>query len=310
MGGPRWRPEEEALLEQLIEAGNSYAGCAQILDRTYNSVRQKCRGLGLKSHAEGGPGVKELGAPPGVPVYNGFLQLKGDWLVVADVHAPCTDWEMVSRAALVAKKHLKDPRLIIAGDLMNFDTFSRFAKRVPLPTLKQELDAARYALALWSQTFSEKVLILGNHDYRWMKSLDGVFEGETFVELIQTLIRDDTTRISTYSYLDVETQTGTWRITHMPEYSKVPLSKARFLSHRLKDRHLALAHQHHATIGLDESGTWALVDVPALVDADRLAYVGLDDSTKPQMKRGFLMLKNGYPYLFAEGLTDWEFWLD
>lgn len=310
MGGPAWKPEEEALLPQLIEAGNSYATVAQEMARSYNSIRQKCRSLGINSTAEGNPAKARVDAPPVVPVYDEYLKLDGDWLVVADVHSPCTDWVMASRVALIARKYLATPRLIIAGDLMNFDTFSRFAKRVPLPTLRQEIDAARYALALWSQTFEEKILIFGNHDYRWMKAMDGVFDADTFVELIQTLISNDDTRISTYSYLDIETMTGTWRVTHMPEYSRVPLSKARFLGHTLKDRHLALAHQHHASLGLDESGAHMLVDIPALVDAEKLAYAGLDDTTKPVMKRGFMMICNGYPYLFADGLTDWEFWLD
>jgi hypothetical protein len=306
---PRWRKDEETLLRQLIEAGNSYATISHQLGRTYNSVRQKCRLMKINSIADRKPRLSSVDAPPRTPTYDEYLRLEGDWLIVADTHCPCTHWVTASRAALVAKKYLDNPRLIVAGDLMNFDMFSRFAKRVPLPALKQELDAARYAFELWSKTFNEKILILGNHDYRWMRAMDGVFEADTFIELIQTLINDRDTKISTYSYLDIDTAAGTWRVTHMPEYSKVPLSKARFLGHRLKDKHLALAHQHHATVGLDESGTCSLVDILALVDSDRLAYVGLDDSTKPQMKRGFLMIRGGYPYLFAEGLTDWDFWL-
>ncbi len=53
-----------------------------------------------------------------------------------------------------------------------------------------------------------------------------------------------------------------------------------------------------------------LVDGPALVDPDKLAYVNMNMGTKPRMKTGFVMLKGGYPYLFADGLTDWGYWLE
>ncbi len=229
------------------------------------------------------------------------------------MHSPCTDWLTASRAALVARRYLEQPRrLVIAGDLMNWETFSKYENVVPLPTLRQEIDAAKYAIQLWLQTFDKIYLVMGNHDYRWLKSLKGVFEEQLFVDLLKALLWDDgRLTVSVYSYLDVLCEnTGTWHITHTPEYSKIPLSKARFLSNVTKDRHLMVAHQHQAGVALDESGRFVLVDIPALADPDKLAYVKLVSSTKPKMKRGFVMLKGGYPYLFAEGLTDWGFWLN
>ena len=136
-----------------MAAGHSYQSAGVILGRSYHSIRSKCKGLLIESQAENtGRSPDAIQAPPLVPTYDKYLRLTGDWLIVADVHSPCTDWLMATRAVLVAKKYLDNPRLIVAGDLMNFDVFSRYAKRVPLPTLRHEIDGARYALGLWSQT--------------------------------------------------------------------------------------------------------------------------------------------------------------
>ena len=120
-------------------------------------------------------------------------------------------------------------------------------------------------------------------------------------------------RFAIHSYINVTCQrTGTWRVTHPTEYSRVPLSKPRFLGHKLKDKHIIMAHQHANAVGLDESGKYALCDLPALCDPEKLAYVQMTDSTKPIMKRGFAMLRNGTLHVFSDqpALTDWSMWID
>jgi len=312
--GRRWSSEETVLLRQLLGIGHSYASAARVLGRTWDQVRGKCRTEGWKSTAKDKP---ELDPPPDIARYDGYLVLPGDLggglMIAADIHAPCTDWLMASRLALVARKYLEKPRrLVLAGDMMNWDVYSKYEGLLPLHTLRQEIDAARFAVSLWLATFDHIYLCLGNHDYRWLRALKGAFEADTFAELIKALIgNDERLTVNVYSYLDITCETtGDWRITHTPEYSKIPLSKARIMSNMCKDKNLALAHQHHAGVILDESGRFILVDIPALVDADKLAYVQLAATSKPAMKRGFVMLKNGYPYLFADGLTDWSFWID
>jgi predicted phosphodiesterase len=314
----RWTDEEIVLLGQLMQAGHSYRSAAVVLSRTYGQVRAKCRRHDIESKAENiGATPKVVEAPPEIPAYDGALCLPGDLggglMIVADVHSPCTDWVAASRVALIAQKYLEEPRrLVIAGDMMNWDVYSRYENVIPLPTLRQEIDAAKFAIQLWLETFDHVYLILGNHDYRWLKNLKGAFDEELFTDLLKSLLwNDERLTVNVYSYLDVICeQTGIWHITHTPEYSKVPLSKARFLSNVTKDRHLMLAHQHQAGIALDESGRFVLVDIPALADPEKLAYVMLHSTTKPRMKTGFVMLRGGWPYLFADGLTDWGYWLE
>jgi hypothetical protein len=47
-----------------------------------------------------------------------------------------------------------------------------------------------------------------------------------------------------------------------------------------------------------------------MVDPGKLAYVNLDDSKAAAMKQGFVMLKDGTPYIFGKPpMTDWSKWL-
>jgi len=317
MPGKHWTAEETRLLHQLIQAGHSYRSAGLALGRTYGQVRSKCRNEGWESKAENTGQMPDLiEAPPDVPCYDGALVLPGELggglMIAADVHCPATDWTMAARLALVGQRYLSEPRrLVIAGDFLNFEVFSKYESIIPLPTLRQEIDAARFAIQLWARTFDRIYLTMGNHDYRWLKASKGVFDDEMFTDLLAGLLgNQDKLTINVYSYLDVLSDvTGLWTVTHTPEYSKVPLSKARMLANSTKDRHLICFHQHGAAIALDESSRYMLVDGPALVDPDRLAYVKMNLSSKPQMKRGFVMLRNGWPYLFADGLTDWGYWL-
>jgi len=300
------------LLRQLMEVGHSYASAGRVLDRPYNSVREKCRSEGIQS--KGDRTVTDLIPPPDVPIYDGALELEGDFVIVCDVHAPATDWLLASRAALIGQRYLEEPRrLLIVGDLMNFDAFSKYDALVAMPSFDAEKSAAQFAVKLWLQTFDEVYLVLGNHDYRWVKQFEGVFPEDTILDLLHALISNDQRLIiSVYPWMTIDTINGPWHLAHMAEYAQTPLMKARKKANKHKNRHVALAHQHHLAMGLDESGKFVIADLPMLADDAKLAYVGLGDSTKPAMKRGFSMLRNGTFYQFSDNpaYTDWKFWLD
>src|SRR4030042_3054365 len=69
--------------------------------------------------------------------------LKGDWIVLGDVHLPMTDLEFAMLPALIAEKHLTKPRnLLIAGDLFNMDRFSSYSQVTNLPSWQVARGAA------------------------------------------------------------------------------------------------------------------------------------------------------------------------
>lgn len=290
--------------------GHSYRSAAAVMGKSYGAVRSYCQYHEIKSHATG---PVEL-TIPAAPSFDQHPQLSGDFVVVCDVHAPATDWLLASRAAMIGRKYLQEPRrLLVVGDLMNYEAFSKFDALVAMPSLQTELESARAAVRLWRETFSEIVLTFGNHDYRWVKSLLGAYPEDTVLDLFYALLHNPNgLTVSIAPYSTVETITGLWHLSHLNEYAQTPLMKARKVANRHKDRHVALAHEHHIGQALDESGRFMLMDLPCLCDPDKLAYIGLGDSSKPVMKRGFGMIRNGTGYLFSDNpaWTDWGFWLE
>jgi len=45
-----------------------------------------------------------------------------------------------------------------------------------------------------------------------------------------------------------------------------------------------------------------------LYDPAKIVYTQLDDGLSTKMSPSFGMLLGGYPYVFADGLTEWERW--
>ncbi len=314
MAGRQWPSDQIERLREFLAAGLSYSRIAELLGISYNATRQKARDLGVPSTAIS-PGARHI-APPEVPTYNGAFVLDGDLggglVVCADVHAPCTDWAMAAKVGAIGAKYLKKPRrLVICGDLLNFEVFSKWDMLITLPPFEVERAAAQYAIQSWLDVYDDIYLTMGNHDYRLFKAMKGAFDGDTLIELLQALIcNDERVHISVYPYMSVVCQnSGNWRITH-GEYAQTPLFKARRLS-VLHHSNVITAHQHGCAAGLDESRHYAVMDLPALVDPERLAYVMLADTTKPRMARGFAAILNGAAYLFSDNpaLTDWGRWL-
>jgi hypothetical protein len=306
--GP-YTPDEEARIKELVGQGESDRQIAKELERSRTGIRDKRRAMGLDSQAA---------RPLDVPCYDQYLCLDGDLggglVIGCDAHAPATDWPMAERLARIGRKYLRKPRrLVLVGDLFNFDVFSKFDALVPQYSLQQEIDGARCAADAWLDVFDEITLTLGNHDYRLLKQLKGAFEGDTLIDIFLALLGNSKrVRVSVYSFLQVTcAASGAWRFSHMPEYAQTPLMKARKLANRFKDQHVALAHQHGLALGLDESNKYAVVDLPALVDPAKLAYASINDSSKPAMKCGFALLRHGAITVFSDNpaLTCWEDWL-
>lgn len=236
------------------------------------------------------------------------LWLRGDWIIVGDVHVPFTDYDFAQLPAMIAKKHLKKPRkLLIAGDLFDMSTFSRYESVVQAPTWAQEREAARQLMREWHAVFDRVVVLMGNHDRRLQKWLGGAFDETDLGALIG--IRPDRTEYSNWGWCVIETEMGEWRVTHPRNYSINQLTVGDALAQKFH-QHIISHHEHHVAIGWDRYKRYVVVNNGCLADPEKLAYAILDDSKSAGMQQGFVMLRNGVPYLFSnEPFTDWERWL-
>jgi hypothetical protein len=232
--------------------------------------------------------------------------LKGDFLIVGDVHVPTTDLHLARLVGMVAKKHLDNPRLIIAGDFFNQDSFSKYAPVVAGPSWADERDAGRQLLGEWLDVFSEIHVIMGNHDRRLQKWSAAEFEAADIFGMLTT---SDRLHVSNYGWCTVDTPGGRFRVTHSKNYSVNQLAVADALSAK-HHCHIISFHEHHLGIGWSRYGHYLLVNGGGLFDVSQMAYVVLDDGKSPEMIPGFVMLKNGTPYLFGNSpFTDWSKWV-
>lgn len=233
-------------------------------------------------------------------------ELEGDWCIVGDVHVPMTDYDLAQHVSIVASRYLKRPRkLLIAGDFWNFDLFSVYAQFVPPPTWQQEREAGRQMIREWRDTFSEIRLLMGNHDRRIQKMLNGNFDDED----METLLKSDGVKASNFGHAVITNPRGKdWRVTHPKNYSINQLVVAEQLALKF-DQNVISFHEHHASIGWDRYKRHVIVNGGCLADSDKFAYVNLDDSKSAGMAQAFVILKDGFPYLFAEGITDWDKWI-
>ncbi len=243
------------------------------------------------------------------PIRGQPLALSGDIMITGDVHVPYTDYELATRVAMVGKKHLKRPRrLLIAGDLFSMESFSMYAAIIEHPSWAQEREAVKELLHLWLAVYDEIYMLMGNHERRLQKWTAGAFE-ET--DLLALTYSGDKVHWSNFGYCTVDTERGKWRVTHPRNYSINRLTVAEALANKFQCNIIS-HHEHHLAMGYDRYGHYMLVNNGWLGDESKLPYVALDDSKSNRMMKGFCMLRDGIPTIFADEslhFTDWARWL-
>jgi hypothetical protein len=234
------------------------------------------------------------------------LKLSGDWIVLGDVQLPTTDYDFAILPAAIAKRHLGKPRqLLIVGDLLNMDCFAAYEKTIGLPSFRQEIMAARVIVLEWLKVFNRIVWLPGNHERRASKGTSAALLMEDLALLINAEIET-----SNLDHAIIETNQGEYRAAHGSDYSINQLTVADTLVSKYR-QHIISFHEHHCAMGYDRFGHNLVINGGGLFNQWFMAYVRIDTNKKATMKQGFVMLKDGYPYLFGkEPFTRWDDWLE
>jgi hypothetical protein len=240
-----------------------------------------------------------------LPVLGTPWTLEGDWMIVGDVRIPFTKWEFALRAAEVAKRKLDPPRrLLVAGDWWDFGNYSVFDDIVPPPTWGQERDAGKLLAQVWGETFQEIRFLMGNHERRKERRLDGNQDDEDIFSPLASVVKD--IKSSNHGFCYVISGGQKWLITHPKQYSQKPLSVVNDLALKFSCNVVGW-HEHHFGITWAKYGPWVVVNGGGLFDDEKFAYVQIDQNTRPKMRRGFVLLKGGVARLYGEApFTDWS----
>jgi predicted phosphodiesterase len=246
--------------------------------------------------------VRELG-----PKDEGyFVTVNGDCLVTSDWHLPHHKEDLFERLLEVAKAW-KIQRLIINGDFLNMDAFSKWkGHRFNVPW-NIERDVAQHVIQRLFDTFEEVVYILDNHDRRLIAANEkpSEFDESNILILLTAGTRMQKLRPSVdYHYVIVN---KTWRVTSPKEYRRNKLALPTRLA-SLYHSNVINGGDHLFGLGTDDSGRYVVANSMCLVDPAKTPYINVQDTTFPHWNPGFYMIRNNRLTALPDrpDLTDWD----
>lgn len=247
--------------------------------------------------------------------YNKALYLHGDWMIFGDCQIPLHDPELMERMQQIAQKYgIK--KGINAGDLTELDAFSPFPGEGP--SWKYEKAKVNDILTWWASWFDEVVLLMGNHELRMWKRLNGMGEEGDIFKILLAEEKSGRVKYSTYPYAIVN---ESWLVTHPHSYSRIAARNNFTLASKYmiklieagkgpNDQYGLIGfHGHLGGEATDISGRFQVIDGMGLMDPAKILYKVMRINTYPEWCPGFSMLKDNYLYRFPRDSTNWEFWL-
>ena len=240
-----------------------------------------------------------------LPVYSELHELEGNYIIVGDVQLPTTDWEFASYVPLVAK-NFGIRKLVIAGDFLNVDSFSRYPITERLPAIMDEFAAAKELLDSWDDAFDEIEYIPGNHEKRFMRWSNG----HLGMEVLGRLLDNDKLRVYSSTRIVVVSGGVSWRVTHQNGYSVHTGNVGGQLAHKFQTN-VITHHEHSVGIMRDKWNHYTVVSNGGLHDEKTMHYVQEYDNTRKTMSQSFVMLDNGVAHLLTpySSMTDWSVYL-
>jgi len=248
-------------------------------------------------------------------IYNAALHLAGDWMIFGDCQIPLHDPELMKRMQQIAQKYgIK--KGINAGDLTELDAFKPFPGHGP--SWQYEKKKVNDILKWWVSWFDEVVLLMGNHELRMWKRLQGMGEEGDIFKILLSEEKSGRVKYSTYPYAIVN---ESWLITHPHSYSRIAARNNFTLASKYmikliekskgpNDQYGLIGfHGHLVGEARDISGRFQIADGMGLMDPKKIMYKEMRMNTYPEWCPGFFMLLNNHIYPFKKDSTDWDFWL-
>lgn len=221
------------------------------------------------------------------------VALEGGVMIAADWHIPLYDKYWVNHMLDTAiKNNIK--KLILAGDLMNFDSLSMYDPKQLSAGLQLELSEGKKICTMLDQLFDEVVYIWGNHDARFMKSLGHKIG---FADSMKAILPNvPSFRFSNLDHCIINMDNGLpWYVCHPRSYNSVPLTSAIKLANKY-NANVITAHSHHLSMGFGTDGNKRVVEAGGLFNAKTTAYL--------QASTAFPTWTNGFVYITEDGTAN------
>jgi hypothetical protein len=319
-----WTQKNIDQAAQMKGKGLSDYEIAEKMGRTYASVNIKLSRL----KAEGKLPVSQVPASR-MPLWNEPLKSEGDAVILTDVEAPFQHSEFINRVLDLADTW-GIQTLHLGGDLLHYDSLSAWGsewtqdreemvglfmdiieqavsgkKRAEVVNLledkgllsgsshSEEITEARRVFRGFD-SFKAVYVELGNHDDRYLRALDQALSPKELLHQIDK-DKDERWKIAPYYYGFIETEAGTFRITHPRGAGQKTAVDLAIQFHQ----HVIMGHSHRWNISRDPSGTYWAIQQGHCVDENRLAYVKQRDAKRDAHLLGATIIRGGYPWVLS-----------
>lgn len=282
-----WTPAEDALAQLLTEQGRDSAQIAEVfvqrgICRTQKSIQRRRERQGWRARVA--PSPVRLDEPP---------VLKGDALLLFDLHSPCHDADWINRCVDLALRW-GVTGLGIGGDLVDWTAFSVFAKSDAYD-IDTEIRATEQILHTLERNFSEIIYSAGNHEVRLSRRTDWLLPVDTAVRLF---LRDGKTTFTRAFWFTLLSAGERFMISHPKNASVLQTSVPARLAAKYHC-HQVSGHGHLWGQGRDASGRYWTIDAGMCADPERLEYYVMQPNTRPAMCQGAVIVRDGVPYLLS-----------
>jgi hypothetical protein len=238
-----------------------------------------------------------------IKLFKGDLKLPmDDYIITADYHSPYYSVEWHNRSLAIAER-FGIKKLVVIGDLVDFG-FASFFYADHKPGIADESDENRRLIQSLLAQFEEIVVVKGNHEDRLGRNTNGIIQARYLFELWSGPEWGKRFKYSLYDKLTIGDE---WMCVHPKSYSTVSTRVAKLLAAKFH-KNILNTHGHFLGYGYDISGKYYAADIGGMFDRDKIEYRCIKTTLHPEWQNGFLMLKNGHPYLFDDH-TDFNFWL-
>lgn len=274
-------------MRHLVEEGRDSAEIAALcqaegIQRTQKAIQRRRERQGW--HARVAESPVKLDAPP---------TLRGDALLLFDLHSPCHDAAWVNRCVDLALSWGVD-RLGIGGDLVDWTAFSVFAKSDAYDA-GTEIRVTEGILRALEANFDEIVYSNGNHEMRLSRRTDWLLPVDTAVRLF---LRDGKTTFTRSHWFTLESGGERFMVAHPKNASTSQTMVPAKLAAKYQC-HVIAGHGHLWGQGRDVSGRYWAIDAGICADPARLEYYQMEPTTRPAMQQGAVIVRGGVPILLS-----------
>jgi UDP-2,3-diacylglucosamine pyrophosphatase LpxH len=214
-------------------------------------------------------------------------------MILADVHLPRHDEKFLAQAFERAYNE-KVGAIVFLGDLMDNPTWSSWGRDDWSDNYERELticeaivrcalDAAPYVY--WS---------MGNHEARVLRKMEAQISLRHLALLAGLQDAMDSTRLIVSDHPTLEAFDGTWMLTHPATYGTQPLVKPGLIATRFQ-KNIISAHAHHYAQGMDQTGTFQVIESGGLFKPEYHAYIQRRVTPHRAWVQGYWILDNGNP---------------